>query len=181
MNQIREYAKVHFAFLNKYGYILSKVKSDNMVSFVGKTNQMDIIFSMISYEISCQFVDSDNNTFSLQDGLTYKDIQGFRGFYQIANKNEMEKGIIYLGEAVKKLFQEIDISDSLNFQNICQFRIEMHKDSLKKYYAEIDLKKAEVYWKRKEYVKAKELFEKNIEHLSKTQRKMLEYIIKQTR
>lgn len=179
MNQISEYAEAHFAFLSKFGYILLKEKSDNMVSFVGKKNQIDIIFSAIGYEISCQFIDSDNNIFSLQDGLTYKDIQGFRGFYQIANKSEMEKGIIYLAEAVKKLFQEIDVSDSLNFQKICQFRIDTHKGSLKKYYAEIDLKRAEDYWEKKEYAKAKELFEKNNDHLSKTQRKMLEYIIKQ--
>lgn len=181
MNQLRKCVKVHFAFLNKFGYILLKEKSDNMVSFGGKENQMDITFSPISYEISCQFVDSDNNTFSLQDGLTYEAIQDFRGFYQIANKSEIEKGIMYLSEAVKKLFQEIDISDSLNFHKICQFSIDTHKDSLKKYYVAMDLKRAEAYWKRKEYVKAKEIFERNIGYLSKTQRKMLEYTIKQIR
>ena len=49
---------------------------------------------------------------------------------------------------------------------------------LEKYYIENDLKKAEAYWKKKEYDKAKELFEKYLDNLSKTQLKKLEYIKK---
>ena len=49
---------------------------------------------------------------------------------------------------------------------------------LEEYYLESDLNKAEDYWNSKEYDKAKELFEKNIEKLSKSQLKKLELIRK---
>ena len=42
----------------------------------------------------------------------------------------------------------------------------------------VELKKAESYWKGKKYTEAKELLEKNIDYLSEAQLKMLEYIIK---
>ena len=49
---------------------------------------------------------------------------------------------------------------------------------LEEYYLKSDLNKAEDYWNSKEYDKAKELFEKNIEKLSKSQLKKLELIRK---
>lgn len=178
MNQINKYAEIHFAFLYKFGYRLVKEKDDNAISFVGEKNQIEIIFSTVSYEITSQFIDNDNNVFSLQDGLEYISIREFKGFYQIPSKSEMEKGIIYVAEAVKVLFQKIDISNPYNFQKIYQFSINTHKDLLKKYYVDIELKKAEGHWERKEYVEAKELFEKNIDYLSEVQLKKLEYIVK---
>ena len=178
MNQINKYAKIHFAFLYKFGYSLREKEDDNAISFVGEKNQIEIIFSTISYEITCHFIDNDGNIFSLQDGLEYKSIQEYKGFYQIPSKGEMEKGIIYLAEAVKILFQKIDISTSFNFQKIYQFSIDTNKELLKKYYVNVELKKAESYWKGKKYTEAKELLEKNIDYLSEAQLKMLEYIIK---
>ena len=138
MNQINKYAKIHFAFLYKFGYSLIEKEDDNAISFVGEKNQIEIIFSTISYEITCHFIDNDGNIFSLQDGLEYKSIQEYKGFYQIPSKGEMEKGIIYLAEAVKILFQKIDISTSLNFQKIYQFSIDTNKELLKKYYIKVD-------------------------------------------
>ena len=176
MNQLKECVKRHFIFLNQYGYSISKANTADIISFMGKNNQIDVVFSAIGYELTCQFVDSDNHIFLLQDGLQYESIEEFKGLYQMASKDEIEKGVIYLAEAVKLLFQRIDVSDSLNFQKIYQFRVEMRKKLLEKYYLETDLKKAEEYWKNKEYDKAKELYEKNIEKLSKLQLKKLEYI-----
>ena len=66
----------------------------------------------------------------------------------------------------------------MNFQKIYQFGVETRKKLLEEYYLEIDLNKAEDYSKSKEYDKAKELFEKNIEKLSKSQLKKLELIRK---
>lgn len=176
MNQLKECVIRHFIFLNQFGYNISEATTSDKISFIGKNNQIDVIFSTIGYELTCQFVDSDNHIFSLQDGLQYESIVEFKGLYQMASKDEIEKGVIYLAEAVELLLQRIDISDSSNFQKIYQYRVETRKKLLDEYYIETDLKKAEEYWKSKEYDKAKELFEKNIEKLSRSQLMKLEYI-----
>lgn len=176
MSQFREHVKVYFSFLSQFGYFFSEESDSNAISFVGKNNVIYITFSTISYEVTCEFVDGDNKAFSLQDGLKYEYINKYSGMYQVSNRNELEKGIGYLAEAVKILFEKIDISDPLNFQKIYQFRVDTHKELLQQYYLETDLKKAENYWKKKEYEKAKELFEKNIDHLSNSQLKKLEII-----
>lgn len=126
--------------------------------------------------MTCQFVDGAKNTFSLQDGLGYAEINEFKGLYLIPDKTEIEKGIIYLADAVKSLFNKIDLSDSMNFQNIYQYRVEMKKKLLDGYYFENDVKKAEECWGKGEYDKAQELNEKHFSSLSKAQRKKLDYI-----
>ena len=176
MNQFREYAKIYFNFLYEYGYAITEESNDNIVSFIGKSNRIEIIFSSYCHELSCQFSDNDNKSFSLQDGLEYISVQGVSGLYQMENEGGVERGLHYLAEAVKLLFVKIDISDSINFQKVYQFNLNMQKTLLEKYYLETDLKKAEDYWKKKKYVNAKALFEKNIDHLSNAQLKKLEYI-----
>lgn len=178
MNRLKECVKNHFYFLNEFGYTISGESSTDIISFIGKNNQIDVIFSAVGYELTCQFASGDNQIFSLQDGLEYESIEGFKGLYQIANKDDIEKGIIYLAEAVKLLFERIDVSDPLNFQKIYQFGVETRKKLLEEYNLKIDLNMAEDYWKSKEYDKAKELFEKNIEKLSESQLKKLELIRK---
>ena len=178
MSQFNEFVRKHFSFLQQYGYICSEENSANIVSFVGKNNQIDIFFSAVGYELTCQFVENGKNTFTLQDGLGYVNIKEFKGLYQIANTKEIEKGIIYLAEAAKILFNKINISDAANFQRIYQYRLDMHKELLEDYYFKIDIKKAEECWKNGEYSKAQELFEKHINSLSKAQIKKLEYIRK---
>lgn len=176
MSQFREFVKIHFSFLQQYGYICSEENSENVISLVGKNNRLDVMFLIVEYELTCQFVDGDKKNFSLQDGLGYENIKEYKGLYQVASKEEIEKGISYLAGAVKTLFEKIDISDDWNFQKIYQFKIDMHKELLENYYIEIDIKKAEDYWEKKEYAKAQPLFEKHISQLSKTQLKKLEYI-----
>lgn len=176
MNRLKECAYKHFWFLNQFGYSVSEGSNADIISFIGRNNQLDVIFSLAEYELTCQFIDGDNQSFSLQEGLEYESIEDFKGLYQIASNDDIEKGIIYLAEAVKRLFERVDVSDPLNFQKIYQFGVETRKKLLEKYYSEIDLKKAEEYWKNKEYDKAKNLFEKNIKGLSESQLKKLEYM-----
>lgn len=178
MSQFNEFVREHFSFLQRYGYICSEEDTENIVSLVGKNNQIDIIFSAVGYELTCQFIDNGKNTFTLQDGLGYVNIKGFKGLYQIASTKEIEKGIIYLADAVKILFDKINISDTSNFQKIYQYRMDMHKELLEDYYFKTDIKKAEECWKNGEYTKAQKLFEKHINSLSKAQIKKLEYIKK---
>jgi len=161
-----------------YGYICSQEDDENNVRLVGKNNRIDINYSVVEYELTCQFTDDAKNVFTLQDALVYADIKEFKGLYQIPQKEEMEKGIIYLADAVRALFNRIDISDMLNFQKIVQNRLNRHKELLEDYYCKIDIKRAEENFKNKEYSKARELYEKHISRLSEAQTKKLEYIRK---
>lgn len=178
MSQFYEFTKNHFSFLQRYGYICSQVDNENSVSLIGKNNRIDINFSVVGYELTCQFIDDAKNTFTLQDALGYVDIKEFKGVYQISRKEEIEKGIIYLADAVKRLFDKVDISDTVNFKKIAQYRLDVHKELLKDYYCKNDIKRAEECWKNGEYSKAQELYEKHISSLSKAQIKKLEYIRK---
>lgn len=178
MSQFYELIKEHFSFLQQYGYICLEENSENIVSLVGKNNRIDIIFSTVGYELTCQFVDNGKNAFTLQDGLRYVNIEDLKGLYQIASVKEIEKGIAYLADTAKILFNKINISDTTNFQRIYQYRLDMHKELLEDYYLKTDIKKAEECWKNGEYTKAQELFEKHINSLSKVQSKKLEYIKK---
>lgn len=178
MSQFNEFVREHFSFLQQYGYICSEKNSEDIVSLVGKDNRIDIIFSTVEYELTCQFVDGSNNSFALQDGLGYVNIKGLKGSYQIASIKDIEEGIAYLADTVKILFDKINISDIMNFQRIYQYRLEMHKERLEDYYFKTDIKRAEECWQNGEYAKAQELFEKHINSLSKAQIKKLEYIKK---
>ncbi len=178
MSQLYEFTEKHFAFLQRYGYMCLQADDKNCVNLVGKNNRIDINFSVVGYELTGQFTDDARNTFTLQDALGYVNIKEFKGLYQIPRKEELEKGIIYLADAVKMLFSKIDISDTGNFQKIVQYRFDMHKELLEDYYYKIDIKRAEEYWRNREYSKAQELYEKHISRLSEAQTKKLEYIRK---
>lgn len=178
MNQFNKFVREYFSFLQQYGYICSEESTENIISLIGKNNKIEIVFSAVECELTCQFVDNGKNTFTLQDGLEYVNIKELRGLYQIVSIKELEKGIAYLADAVKPLFDKIDISDSTNFQKIYQYRLAKHMELLEDYYLKTDIKKAEKCWKNGEYDKAQELFEKHITSLSKIQVKKLAYIKK---
>lgn len=150
----------------------------DVVSFVGADNRIEITYSTAECELTCQFLSVDNRSFTLQDGLLYAAITKYKGLYQIARKENLEMGIAYLAEAVKCLFEVIDLSDPMNFQKVYQYSVDTHKKLLDDYYLKTDINKAEDNWKKKEYDKAKELLEKHIDFLSTSQRKKLEYIKK---
>lgn len=173
-----ELVKNHFAFLQKYGYTYSRGSDENSVSFAGENNRIDIIFSTVGYELTCQFADDAQNTFILQDVLDFMEIKEVKGSYQIPRKEEIETGIIYLANATKNLFKKFDISDAENFQKIVEYRFSIHTQLLEDYYCKIDVQRAEKYWKNGEFSKSQELYEKHINNLSKVQKKKLEYIRK---
>jgi len=70
---------------------------------------------------------------------------------------------------VENLFEKINISDARNFQKVTQYRINMRKQLLETYHRKNDIKRAEEYWKNKEYFKAQELYEKHVNSLSNVQ------------
>jgi len=178
MSQFNNYVKIYFSFLQQYGYIYVRDDSEYSVSIEGKNNRIEVFFSILGYELTCQFVDNVKNNFTLQDALEYINMKECKGIYQISNKEEIEKGIIYLADVVKNLFDIIDISNSVNFQKIFQYRFDMHKELLKNYYFKVDMKMAEEYMKKGEFFKAQKLYEQHINCLTKVQMKKLEYIRK---
>ena len=177
MSQLYKYVRDHFEFLQMYGYKSFYESQENCVSIVGKHNRLDIYFSIVEYELTCQFVDC-KGYFTLQEALIYAEIKEFKGLYQMPRKEDLEKGLIYLSNAIKMLFNKIDVSDAENFKKIAQYRFDTHKKLLEDYYCKTDITKAEEYWKKGEYLNAQELYEKHISRLSKAQIKRLEYIRK---
>ena len=165
-------------FLCNIGYEFSVNNTLNIVCYKGKINRIEIVYAEIQYEISCEFIDTEGKNFSLQDALKYIKEEGFKGLYQLNNKEDIEKAVIYIADVVKYLLSKIDFSEEKNFEDIYRYTKDMYIDHLKKYYVEIELKQAEEFWKKQEYNKAKILLEKNNKYLSQTQNKKLEYIKK---
>lgn len=176
MSKFKEYIKKHFSFMNELGYKIQEDNNDNSFSFRKKKCKIDVLFNTIGYELTCQFSLDNGNYFLLQDVLMYEKIENFKGVYQVGDKSNLEKGIIYLSKVVKLILYKIDLSDMNNFQKVYQFRIDMRENLLKQYYIENDLKKAEDYWNKKKYKDAQEIFERHFNSLSKSQLKKLEYI-----
>lgn len=168
----------YFTYFPQYGYILSNSNTDNKVVFKSKDNQIELFYSVAEYELSCQFTDNFNYTFSLQDALDYLDIRDYRGIYQINSKEELESGVLFLSNIIKDLLDKVDISNSLNFQRIAQYTINVRKEMLEEYYFKKDIDEAEEHWKNKEYNTAKELYEKHNNRLAISQIRKLEYINK---
>jgi len=130
----------------------------------------------VGYEVSASFI--LKNTYirvDLQDIIDYFKIKGI-GLYQIASLDKMNLGVEYLADIIKKVIREFDQNEETIVKKIYNTELETREKLLKEYYIETDLKEAEKFWKSKEYQKAKELYRKNIEYLSKVQSKRLEYI-----
>lgn len=176
MDSFKQYVRIHFEFLYQFGYRILEESSDNIVSFQGESNRLDVEFSEIGYEITCHFIDNENKIFSLQDAILYMPIGKYKGLYQVSSRVEIEKGVICLSKVIKILFDKIDISNHLNFDKIFLFKVETHEKALKDYYLKTDIRMAEEFWERKEYTKAQELFDKHKDFLTKSQFKKLEYI-----
>lgn len=176
MSQFRKSVESHFEFLNRFGYKVCNDNSSEIVNYIGRCNRIEVVYSAFHYELTCEFIDETGNKFGLQDALDYACVSEHKGLYQIANKNEIGIGISYLAEVVKQLFEKIDISNSLDFQKIFSYSVEIQKTQLQNYYLQNDLKRAEDYWRKKDYTNARKLLEKNIDFLSSAQKKKLEYI-----
>lgn len=98
-----ELTRNHFVFLQRYGYTCLQENYEGSVSFIGKSNQINIFFSIVEYELTCQFIDETGNFFTLQDALGYVEIREYKGLYQISRREEIEKGILYLADVIKSL------------------------------------------------------------------------------
>lgn len=108
MGLLKNIVEIHFKFLYQFGYKILEKTPNNVMSFQGKNNRLDVEFSETDYEITCQFIDNENQTFSLQDALSYVFIFEYKGMYQVSSKTEIENGVIYLSKAIKLLFEKIN-------------------------------------------------------------------------
>lgn len=123
MDSFKQYVRNYFEFLYQFNYRILEESSDNIVSFQGESNRLDVEFSEIGYEITCQFIDEENKNFSLQDAILYMSIGEYKGLYQVSNRTEIKKGVIYLSKVIKILFDKIDVSNHLNFDKIFCLRL----------------------------------------------------------
>lgn len=178
MDSYRKNVIGYFMFLKGLGFEVLEKTDDNIVSFQGKHNRLDVEFYPIGYEIECLFVDNNNKSFWLQDGLNYIGLDEYKGMYQVANQQEIIKGVIYLARAVSILFSAVDIREQNNFNKIYLSAIANQDKLQSDYYIETDLKRADSFWDKKEYNKAQELYEKHESSLTKSQQLKLKYIKK---
>ncbi len=163
-----------FDFLNNYGYSLKTDNSKCFLSFEGKNNRIDIIYSEYEHEITCQFEDKEKTkSFSLQDVLNFLNINDSNGLYQISTQNDMEKGLIYVANTLEAVFSHLNVSKTDLFDLIYESTYEKRKKELAEYYVKEELRKADDYWEKKKYDKAYELYRKNIDSLSKSQFKKM--------
>jgi len=164
-----------FKYLIELGY-QETYEENNVVGYVKDNFIIEITFEPVGYEVSASFI--LKNTYirvDLQDIIDYFKIKGM-GLYQIASLDKMNLGVEYLADIIKKVIREFDQNEETIVKKIYNTELETREKLLKEYYIETDLKEAEKFWKSKEYQKAKELYRKNIEYLSKVQSKRLEYI-----
>lgn len=177
MSELKELCKNEFTFLEDVGYSFIDANSDSNVGLKNGYCEIQIMFDVVGYELTCQFVSKGDYYFALQDALEYIPIKGLKGMYQIGDKSQMEKGVKYISDAIRRVMECVDINNNEIFNKIHQFRIEKHKELLEKYYLDTDMEKAEQLWNDKQYDKVKILYEKHKQRLTNSQKKKLECII----
>ena len=168
-----------FDYLGKYGYKRVESIDESHVCYSCDNNKVYIFYSNYSYEISCYFSDcTEKKSFYLQEALNYAGLNEYKGIYQYANISDIQKGIFYISSAVEKLFRNIDLSISDNFDIVFEYSQKKHEKALKDYYASEEIKKAENYWNRKMFKEALPLFKNNYIYLTKSQKKKIEIMEK---
>lgn len=77
-------------------------------------------------------------------------------------------------QALKILFSKNNIACPENFRRVYEFKTRLHHQQLHDYYVSEEVKKADDYWKKQEYDKAKKIYEKYFDDLSNVQRMRLQ-------
>lgn len=163
-----------FEFLTSYGYLPVQSNNDNCIIYEGENNKVIIEYTEYSLELSCQFEDKcSEKSFSLQDFIKYQCIEGCKGIYQLTNINDLNKGLIYIANIIKEMYLRLDISSILNFDSVYDYTLKKRKEALDEYYINLELKKADHYWKQKEFTEACKIYAKHKKQLSKSQNKRL--------
>lgn len=175
MNTLKKYCEQFFLFLNEKGYVIAS-NSEHEVKFRKNSTEIELSFNVISYELSCQFVENGDRMFTLQDILTYGKFNDLKGTYQLGDKTQLIQGVEYLANVIKIVLKKYDISNAEFFNNLYKYRLETRERLLNEYYFETDMKKAEQFWKDKKYNEAKQIYEKHKKDLSKMQNERLKYL-----
>ncbi len=171
----------HFAFLSAYDNYLFEEDSECCVRCVGTINSILFEFSQYSLEITCRLISNDTNSYAfLQEVLDYWNIEGYRGIYQLSKRQDIEKGLLYLAEVLRMLFEKKKLSNPTVFQELIKDIEYRRKELLDAYYVKEDLKLADSLLEKEEFEKAITLYRKHFDYLSEVQRKKLEIIEKRT-
>ena len=153
------------------------MEDNNTINYISESNRIEVNFSINDYVVSCTITDN-KDSLSLQDLLDYLNITEYKGNYQISNKLELESGVQYVANVLHKVISVSGEIDRYIFRKIVDYRNSKMHDMLVQYYCDNEIRQAEECWKNGEYLKAKDLFERNYKNLTKSQKKKMEYIIK---
>lgn len=167
----------HFEYLlnDEYRLLLRK----NSALFF--KNEIYIIISLdtFSYEVDCNFslCNKRHKTVRLHDVLKIYDIN-LDSNYQISSLDKLAEGIEHISKILKMLIEKHNILNKNTLQLLIDIQRNNNRKLLKQYYVKADLVKADVCWKKKDYITAKVLYEKHKKNLSNIQNWKLEYSTK---
>ena len=130
-----------------------------------------------SYEVGVYFsLNNSSDRVSLHIALEYFGFDEFNSLYQLHSLDNVSIGFDYMLNPIREIITHLGKAYGSKMMDIMQWSEDARKKRLDDYYIDNDMKKAERYWKEKEYRKAKALYLKNKESLSGTQMKKLIYI-----
>ena len=168
-----------FNYLRTYDNYSFKEESDCCVRCVGTYYSIVFEFSQHYLEITCRFVSNDTNSFAfLQEILDCWGVTSYKGIYQLSKRQDLEKGLLYLSEVLKMLFEKKNLSNPTVFRKLIKDIELRRQELLDLYYVREDIKKADLFFDNTEFEKAVILYRKHFNHLSEVQRKKLSIIEK---
>ena len=154
------------SYERKYAYIKYE-KEDCQIRIISDLREVESYYECLGEKIK---VDVDRV-------LNHFNIEGERGFYQ-CGKGTIEDAIVCISKAIKRVMPLFNGE----YCEILKEIKEKEETSSKKAQLEqgyiIDMKKAEIFWKEKDFARCAELLKKNESSLSKIQRMRLEYSLK---
>ena len=161
--------RLQFHLLRENQYNVEYVKDELIVG---------IVLDSYGYEISAYFrLKNSSNNIPLQNALEYFGIEEFNGKYQLPTLDKIHLGLDYIEKPIEEIVIRLGETYESVFSDILIWYENNRKKRLEGYYFDTDMRRAEKYWKEKEYDKAIELYLKHKEKLSDTQIKKLNYII----
>lgn len=178
MDNFEKLVLKYFEFLEKYASDIIIYNKTSTICYMNDGYGIKIVLDLKRYELDCYFVRGEEY-FTLQEGLDTIELNNKKkGQFQLGSLNDLNEGIIYMASLVKEFVTKINCFNEANFIKLYNSVCDERNKKLEQYYTEIDLKKAENYWREKNYVEMKKLLERHQEKLTSSQLKKLDYITK---
>ena len=171
-----DYSKLiscYYNFLINFGYN-ETINSSNIVEYSNDFMIIAVSFNIYSYEVEISFTNNNSDTIYLSEILSYFQIDGY-GIYQLGNGNDLSKGLICLSDSLKQVLHRLN--SQFDSENIFFAINEKRRIKLAEIDRQADFKRADVYWKEKNYSEVEKIYLKYNDNLPKRYMKRLEYIL----